>query len=102
MTQGTLPTSNAKAAQKIIEEVVGNNLELLTELLGEALSPSLDSGGIEPDAYVANLYRDWEEAVRDFGLLADDQTFLRYLYLRHRRLFEIRIDNFTLSAGCSG
>ena len=94
MTHGTLPTSNAKAAQKIIEKILGNNLELLTELLGEALSPSLDSGGIEPDAYVANLYRDWQEAVRDFGLPADDQTFLRYAYLRHFRLFEIRIDNF--------
>jgi hypothetical protein len=94
VTQGTLPTSNAKAAQKIIEEILGNNLELLTELIGDAFSQSLDTGGIEPDAYVANLYRDWEEAVRDFGLPADDQTFLRYSYLRHFRLFEIQIDNF--------
>ena len=94
MTQGSLPTSNAKAAQKIIEEILGNNLELLTELIGETFSQSLDTGGIEPDAYIANLYQDWEEAVRDFGLPADDQTFLRYAYLRHFRLFEIRIDNF--------
>ena len=63
------------------------------DLIGKAFSPSLDTGGIEPDAYVGNLQMDWDEAVLGFGLPADD-TFLRYRYLRHFRLFEIRIDNF--------
>jgi len=94
MTQGTLPTQSAKTAQRVFEEVLGNNLEIFDDLIGKAFSPSLDTGGIEPDAYVGNLQMDWDEAVLGFGIPADDDTFLRYRYLRHFRLFEIRIDNF--------
>jgi hypothetical protein len=59
-----------------------------------APAEELDTGGIDPDAYTAELFADYEEAIGTMGLPPDDATYLRYQFNRYRRLFEIRRNNF--------
>ena len=85
----------AEAFRRIAKEVLQNWAEFSDDLIaGQFSEQKVDSGGIEPDAYFAHLFADWDEDVRDMGLPADDQTFRRYMYVWHRQLFEQRKNVF--------
>lgn len=92
---GRYPLGSAARLKEIFKEVFPNLLEFGDEVIGGAFAEKqLDTGGIEPDAYFGTLFADWDEAVRAMDLRPDDATFLRYMYLRHRQLFEKRKNVF--------
>jgi hypothetical protein len=84
-----------KALAKIAE-ALHNTLEIGSDAAIKQFAPAeeLDTGGIEPDAYIAELYADYEEAIGTMGLPPDDETYRRYGYNRYWKLFEIRRDDF--------
>ena len=85
----------AEAYRRIAKEVLQNWAEFSDDLIaGQFAEQKVDTGGIEPDAYFAHLFAGWDEAVRDMGLPADDETFRRYMYVWHRQLFEQRRNVF--------
>ena len=86
----------ANKALAKIGEVLRNTLEIGSDAASKQFIPAeeLDTGGIEPDAYIAELFADYEEAIGTMGLPLDDATYVRYGYNRYWKLFEIRKDNF--------
>jgi hypothetical protein len=81
--------------RQITEEVLGNTLEYSDEVAGTAFGEKqIDTGGVEPDAYNGALFADWDEAIRTMNLPTDDDTYRRYVYVRHRQLFKKRLNNF--------
>ena len=79
-----------------IEELIYNPLEIGSDAAIKQFAPAeeLDTGGIEREAYTAELFADYEEAIDTMGLPPDDATYLRYEFNRYKRLFEIRRNNF--------
>jgi hypothetical protein len=86
---------SSKASAKI-GEALSNTLEIGSDAAIKQFAPAeeLDTGGIEPEAYSAELLADYEEAIGTMGLPPDDATYRRYGYNRYWKLFEIRKDNF--------
>jgi len=84
-----------KALDKI-GEALSNTLEIGSDAAFKQFAPEeeLDTGGIEPDAYTAELFADYQEAKGTLGLPLDDETYRRYAYNRYWKLFEVRRDNF--------
>jgi hypothetical protein len=95
MTQEGSPKAVSKALAKI-EQLIYNPLEIGSDAAIKQFAPAeeLDTGGIDPDAYTAEPFADYEEAIGTMGLPPDDATYLRYQFNRYRRLFEIRRNNF--------
>ena len=86
--------SQARLRPKLERRSVTHLRLAVTLLSNNLLAEELDTGGIEPEAYSAELLADYEEAIGTMGLPPDDATYRHYGYNRYWKLFEIRKDNF--------
>jgi hypothetical protein len=68
MTQEGSPKAVSKALAKI-EQLIYNPLEIGSDAAIKQFAPAeeLDTGGIDPDAYTAELFADYEEAIGTMG-----------------------------------
>ena len=82
---------SSKASAKI-GEALSNTLEIGSDAAIKQFAPAeeLDTGGIDPDAYTAELFADYEEAIGTMGVPPDDATYRHDGYNRYWKLFEIR------------
>ena len=90
MTEFKIPRAY-DIAREVLDNVLGLGDDSVAGQFGEN---EIDTGGIEVEDYFATLYADSKEAHETMGLPADEDTYRRYIYVRHLALFGIRQDNF--------
>jgi hypothetical protein len=82
--RNTVSEKAPKGFAEAFRNAAGIGNDRVADLLSE---DGFDIGGIEPEAYQAGLDADHKEAVEDMGLSPDDDTYIRYRWLRYHVIF---------------